>query len=134
MILHAQQAHILSNEKRFALGNFALMEVISSPRFARGDRIIRQKSKELFSSGACLLSTFDPVTEKLDAHQSRETLWVTSSRGASIGVLDRVGFATLRPSHPKCLAESDARPLILACAYPMKTLRFELVGSILSRG
>ena len=64
---------------RLVLGNFALMEVIISPRFARGDRIIRQKSKELFSSGACLLSTFVPVMKlqgSLIPEEHRLASWI----------------------------------------------------------
>lgn len=60
-----------------------------------------------------------------------------ADKDQNLKYLGLVGFATLRQSHPKCLAESDARPLILACLsdedVTIRTRALDLLPGMTSR-
>jgi AP-3 complex subunit delta len=60
-----------------------------------------------------------------------------ADKDQNLKYLGLVGFATLRISHPKCLAESDARPLILACLsdddVTIRTRALDLLPGMASR-
>lgn len=60
-----------------------------------------------------------------------------ADKDQNLKYLGLVGFSTLRQSHPKCLAESDARPLILACLsdedVTIRTRALDLLPGMTSR-